>query len=601
MVGSGSARLVTTTRSILEHVHRVAPVSRREAFIDRVVGWRRDRFGGVSTPGALLAMIGTVLSNTPSLLPRPWFYQGLIAAVVAVVGYVVGVTLGGIGHRLRRWAGLRVSIRPAARRTLVGIWLIVLALGVLAFPFTTLDWQRQTAAYVGAPVPGPGWVVLSVATTIAAFAALVGCWRLIAGLIDWVTHHLGRRHLSDALARSVATVAVLVSLLVGLDTVVLRGLFLVASRTAASVNAESPQGLSAPTSAMRSGGPGSPESWASLGQDGAVFVATGPSKAQISAATGRPALEPIRVFAGNAGRTLEQTRDAVLAELDRTGAWSRKSIQVVTSTSTGFVNVWSVAAFEYLQDGDTAAVSMAYSTLPSALATLADRQTPPRAARVLLDGVRARLAAIPAESRPRLFVGGESLGAFGGNGAFASAEEMLAMADGGVWTGTPAFTAVRTELTARRAFGSTETVPVVDQGRQVRFAGRPEQVWADQFGHDYPSWSTPRFVYLQHDTDPIAWWSPDLAFTTPDWLLETRRPGTPMAQMSWMPVVTFWQVTADMAMANSVPGGFGHRYFQAEVVPAWAGVLGLDPRADYSPILAAIGSQLSDLATEQGG
>lgn len=601
MVGSDSASLVSTTRSILRQVHRAAPRSRREAFTDRVVGWRRDRFGGASTPGALLAMLGTVLSNTPSLLPRPWFYQGLIAAIVAVVGYVVGVALGGIGHRLRAWSGLTVTIRPSARHTLVGLWLVVLALGVLAFPFTTLDWQRRTAAYVGAPLPGAGWVVLSVGTTVAAFAGLVGVWRLVAGLIDWVTHHLGRRILSDALARVVASVVVFGSLLVGLDTVVLRGVFLVASRTADSVNAQSPEGYTAPTSSLRSGGPGSPETWSSLGQDGAVFVAAGPSRSEIAAATGRPALEPIRVFAGNEGRSLEQTRDAVLAELDRTGAWSRRSIQVVTSTSTGFVNVWSVAAFEFLQDGDTATVSMQYSSLPSALATLADRETPPRAARVLLDGVRARLAAIPADRRPRLYLGGESLGAFGGNGAFDSAAQMLAQADGGVWTGTPDFTPVRGELSASRAFGSTLVVPVVDDGRQVRFAGRPEQVLADQFGHPYAAWTTPRFVYLQHDTDPVAWWSPDLLFSTPEWLLETRRPGTPMAQMSWLPVVTFWQLTADMAMANSVPGGFGHRYFQAEVVPAWGAVLGLDPGTDFAPIVAAIGGQLADLAAQQGG
>ena len=95
-------------------------------------------------------------------------------------------------------------------------------------------------------------------------------------------------------------------------------------------------------------------------------------------------------------------------------------------------------------------------------------------------------------------------------------------------------------------------------------------------------------VYLQHDSDPVVWWSTDLVFNTPSWLDETTQPGTPMSYMSWMPFVTFWQVTADMAMSNTVPGGYGHRYFETETVPAWAGIMGMDPKADYSRIQAAI-------------
>ncbi len=45
------------------------------------------------------------------------------------------------------------------------------------------------------------------------------------------------------------------------------------------------------------------------------------------------------------------------------------------------------------------------------------------------------------------------------------------------------------------------------------------------------------------------------------------------SQMSWLPFVTFWQVTADLAVATTVPAGHGHRY-TTELVPAWAAVLG---------------------------
>jgi hypothetical protein len=40
-------------------------------------------------------------------------------------------------------------------------------------------------------------------------------------------------------------------------------------------------------------------------------------------------------------------------------------------------------------------------------------------------------------------------------------------------------------------------------------------------------------------------------------------------------------------VANSTPAGHGHRY-QEELVPAWAGVLGGDPEADYTAVQLAI-------------
>jgi uncharacterized membrane protein len=41
--------------------------------------------------------------------------------------------------------------------------------------------------------------------------------------------------------------------------------------------------------------------------------------------------------------------------------------------------------------------------------------------------------------------------------------------------------------------------------------------------------------------------------------------------MFWMPVVTFWQVTADLPIALSAPPGHGHSYREL-FVNAWAAV-----------------------------
>lgn len=39
--------------------------------------------------------------------------------------------------------------------------------------------------------------------------------------------------------------------------------------------------------------------------------------------------------------------------------------------------------------------------------------------------------------------------------------------------------------------------------------------------------------------------------------------------MRWYPIVTFWQVTADMAFSTRVPSGHGHAY-GSEQAAAWA-------------------------------
>ena len=77
-------------------------------------------------------------------------------------------------------------------------------------------------------------------------------------------------------------------------------------------------------------------------------------------------------------------------------------------------------------------------------------------------------------------------------------------------------------------------------------------------------------LFLQHASDPIVWWSPDLLFSRPDWLVEP--PGADRtASMRWYPIITFWQVGADMTNASGVPGGHGHNYGDS-VLDGWAAV-----------------------------
>jgi uncharacterized membrane protein len=554
--------------------------------------WRRVVLAQVATVpkiAAALALLAYLASDTPSLLPRPWYLQGLISGILAVSFYAIGTVVDDLRRVLVRWADLRVSIGPRARRLLTFTVTAALSVGLLVYPFVRLAWRNAETQYVGEPGPGPFYPVASALTTLAVVAVFVALFRIITRLFRWLTLRVERRVVREVAGRVIASILTIIIVVVVFDQIVVRGLLAVAAQQANSTNATLPGGLAPPASPLRSGGPGSLVTWKSLGSDGASFVSSGPSRSAIETVVGHPAKEPIRVFVGvGQNRTLEQTKELALAELDRTHAFDRKAIIVVTSTSTGFVNEWAAESVEFLLSGDTAIVTMQYSTLPSATALITDQGGPPAVGRLLFDAVAARVKARPADRRPKLYVGGESVGAYGGNGAFDSSQDMIDKIDGAVWTGTPSFTPVQASLTAHRAAGSTMVNPVVNDGRHIRFAGNPSQLTADQYGHAFGTWQEPRIAYLQHNTDPVVWWSTDLLFTTPSWLAESREPGTPMSRMSWMPFVTFWQVTGDMAVANNVDGGYGHRYFETETVPAWAGVLGLSPAADYSRIEAAI-------------
>ncbi len=564
-----------------------APPLRTQLFDDGVRQARRV-LQHYSATGLVLAALFYVAANTPSLLPRPWWLQGIVAAVCALLGYAVGYFIGLVGRGIRHWTGLQVTMDRSRARLLIGIVFGLFMVWVLDFPFRTIAWQQYVTVYVGQSPPGLWYPLGSTAVAVAVFAISVPTWRLLTKGLHWLLAWVESRIVREAVARVIAALLAVGAVVVAVD-VVNPIVMAAVERQAARINNSVPVGHQAPTSPLRSGGPGSPWSWDSLGQDGAIFVSSGPDAAGITSVTGRPAKEPIRVFVGNS-RPLTKTRDDVLAELDRTHAWERKAILVTTATSTGFINTWGSASFEYLLDGDTAIASMAYSDLPSAFGLLTAREDPVEAARLLLDGVRSRVAAMPANQRPRIYVTGESLGAYGSDSAFTDPDQILAQVDGALWSGTPTFATNRGQLTAQRQPGSTTIVPVIANGEHIRFAGSPDELWADEYGRRLGSWAHPRVVYLQHPSDPVAWWSPDLLFSEPQWLRETRS-GNPMAQMSWTPLVTFWQVTADMLVSNNVPGGFGHRYFGADMVPAWAAVLGIGDRspAQISRIIDAVG------------
>ena len=110
---------------------------------------------------------------------------------------------------------------------------------------------------------------------------------------------------------------------------------------------------------------------------------------------------------------------------------------------------------------------------------------------------------------------GESLGSFGGEAPFLSPNNIIARTDGALFSGPTFNNTMWTDVTTNRDEGSPEWLPIFDNGDYVRFSARPDNL-------DRPStpWHNPRILYLQHASDPIAWWNPDLLFSQPDWLKE---------------------------------------------------------------------------------
>ena len=80
-----------------------------------------------------------------------------------------------------------------------------------------------------------------------------------------------------------------------------------------------------------------------------------------------------------------------------------------------------------------------------------------------------------------------------------------------------------------------------------------------------------RFVYIQHASDPMTFFSTELLYRRPKWLSGERGPDV-SPYMSWYPIVTFLQVGFDLPMATSVPAGYGHNISAASYIDAWIAV-----------------------------
>lgn len=351
---------------------------------------------------------------------------------------------------------------------------------------------------------------------------------------------------------------------------ILRWLVMAANYSFSGLDTQTDPGVEQPSSSLRSGSTDSLVGWDSLGRQGRNFVAGGPSAKQLKEFTGAEPKQPIRVYVGlKSAETVEARAQLALDELKRTDAFEREVLVVATTTGTGWLDPSAVDTLEYIHQGDTAIVGLQYSNLPSWISLFVDQQITTDTSQATLRAVHGYWSELEEQTRPRLFVFGLSLGAFGSQDSANDLRLVNDPLDGALWAGPPFFSQDWQQLTATRDVGSPAYLPIVDQGRVVRFTGRDNAL-----EHPSDKWGKTRYVYLQHPNDPIVFFSPDLLFNRPDWLRPDQRSPDVTPDMEWYPLVTFWQVAVDVPTSGrgSMPAGQGHNYAPESYIDSWLAV-----------------------------
>ena len=282
----------------------------------------------------------------------------------------------------------------------------------------------------------------------------------------------------------------------------------------------------APTDPLGTGSAESLVDWEALGRAGREFVASGPTAEAIAAFTGRPAMRPLRVYVGlNSAETVEERAALALEEMIRVGAFDRSVLVVTVPTGTGWMDPAAMDTLEYLHGGDTAIVGVQYSYLTSWISLLVEPGFGTDTGRALFRAVYQHWTALPRDARPRLYLHGLSLGAYGSEQSARLHEMIEDPVQGAVWSGPPFSSPIWSSVTRNRNPGTPEWLPEFGDGSLVRFTNQANHL-------DIPGarWGIMRIVYLQYASDPITFFTPDALWRQAR--LDERRRSAPTSRPS---------------------------------------------------------------------
>lgn len=524
--------------------------------------------------GLVIASLFFAGSVTPSLLPRVWIVQGVLSGFSIAIGYGLGVAM--------QWLWLFLELRQPNEQwqiRLKRISVVGVSIVTVFFVWQSTAWQNSIRRLMRMPELDSTTPYAFFLVAIVVAVILVTLARILIVGTRGISRRL-QRFVPRRIAITISTLIVAVLAFLVSNDLIAEGLLKAADRVFLKADQLIPDGAERPANSLACGSLDSLVSWEAIGRQGKAFLTTGPSAETISELTGNAADNPIRVYVGmTVGEDVDEEAQArsqaelALAELIRVGGFDRKLIVVATPTGTGWLDEAAVDTIEYLHRGDTAIVSTQYSYLPSWITILVDPIRSKRSGKALFDAVYDHWKKLPKEDRPELYLFGLSLGALGCEESADLLDTFEDPIQGAVWSGPPFPSPQWNRIVRTRDTDSPVWLPQFRDGSMVRFTAQNNHLQTGK------RWGPIRDVYIQHASDPMVWFSPDLAWERPAWLAEPRGPDV-SPELRWYPVVTFLQVAFDLPLATSVPIGYGHNYSASSYIDAWTAVT--EP-SDWTP------------------
>ena len=520
---------------------------------------------GLALMPLLLAILMLAASLTPSLIPRAWILQGVLGGLMMGIGFMVGQLIRSI------WGALGLPRLYGGRSRLIQLALVLPALGLVGLTlWRNAEWQNSIRARLEMPPVEDVHTVLMMLLALATFALTLA----LGFGIQWVFDRL-RRRLYRVIPERTANVVALSAVLLMLFFVISRGIVdplhtVLDEIYEAAQNLTSPE-AEAPTEPWRSGSAESLSDWQRMGKPGRDYVRLGPDAAAISAFTGRPALEPLRVYVGRAQNPDPVARaELALQELIRVDAFDREVLVIASPTGTGWLDPGSHDPLEYLLDGDVATVAVQYSNLQSPIALVFETQSGLDQAVATITTVYDYWKTLPEDARPRLYIHGLSLGAWSSMYAVNIFHILNDPIDGARWAGPPFPSSLWRQVNANRNEGSAYVLPTIDDGNLIRHM--------NQYGgleSATAPWGDILIVFLQYASDPIVFFEAAATFRRPIWMREEAAPDV-YPDLDFTPIVTQFQLAVDMIVSKAVPMGYGHNYEAEDYIDGWVAVAGID-------------------------
>jgi uncharacterized membrane protein len=511
-----------------------------------------------SLTGLLIGTLFFAASLTPTLIPRNYLTQGVLSGCSAAAGYGLGFFL--------RWLWSYLGLHEPKRR-LERITKLVAAIACgligLVFLWRAAEWQNSIRAIMGLTALDTAHPLEVGAIALAAFVILVTLVRLFKHTLYFVSGRLGK-YIPTRVSYVIGTLVAALLFWSAADGIIFRYGLRVADSSFQRLDALMPPDTKQPVDPEKTGSAASLVRWSDLGRMGRSYISTGPTDADIGNLTGKPALEPIRVYVGlQSAKTPQQRARLALEELKRAGGFDRAALVIITPTGTGWVVEQGSDPVEYLHNGDIASVATQYSYLASWMSLLVEPGYGADQAHALFTEIYGYWTTLPKDKRPKLYLYGLSLGALSSELSNELFEILGDPYQGALWAGPPFPSRIWNSITDDRNPGTPEWLPQFRDGSYVRFTAQKNAL-------DIPGahWGPLRVVYLQYASDPIVFYDPRSFYREPEWMKTPRGPDV-SPQLRWYPVVTFLQLTLDVAMATAAPTGYGHVYAAEHYIDAW--------------------------------